>query len=473
MKIWTILRKFWTRQEPIAGLEITDNFIRLVLLNVNKENDSTAIKEYAEQPLAPGIIINGIIKDAAKLSLALLKLKKSLKMPADYIIASIPSDTIYTKILSFPKSIEGLKLVEAIKLAIDFQLPRQASEVYCSWEIFSGQNLWKVFAAEAPKKIIDPYIDCIRKVFNLVALEFHAVSFSRVASFEKNKPVLLKITNQSSNSFFVIKDNVVYFSRTLEQDFPPKKLKKELEKIINFYESSSGEKISKIIDLEKDVVPIDKKINFPELKNNQARLIALGAATRGTILRSQDNFISLLPISTQKAYKYQKAVSFTSLISKLIIGLAIFFAGAFLGVWLLMTALQQRTAEQADYLKNSPISPELTGVEQKIQTANALISTTAEIIKTTPQWSLLIAELQKSIISGVTVNGLNLPAADEVMNITGIASNRVVLNQFRDKLKSSLILDEIKLPLTNLDKKEDIPFTISFRIKNPESIYFK
>ncbi|MDD4901648.1 MAG: pilus assembly protein PilM [Patescibacteria group bacterium] len=472
MRILSFFKKILVPEEPIAGLEISDSCLRLVLLSLNKKTGLIAAREYSEHPLAAGIIINGEIKNPADLCQALLEFKKELRIPVDYAVASIPADKIYVKVLSFPKNIEGPKLEEAIKLAVNFQLPLKPDDAYCSWEIFPGNGSREVFIAEAPKKIIDPYLECLRQTFHLIALEFPAESFTRAAAEEKDQAILLKIANQSSHNFFIIKNNVIRFSRTLGPDFPEKKLKKEAEKISNFYESAANEKISRIINLSEDMPAIDRKIDFPEL-NTGAWLVALGAAVRGIIPRAEDDFVSLSPISAQKAYKYHKAVNFSSIITKLIVGLAIFFIASFLGVWLLMVTLQQQTAEKTDDLSSLPSVPDLAKVEQKVQTANTLIADTAKIMSNSPQWSIVIAELQRLVTGGIIVSGLSLPSAEGTITLSGIAENRTTLNQLRDKSKSSSLLAEINLPLTNLEQREDIPFSISFKLKDPQTVYFK
>ncbi|HTW97114.1 MAG TPA: PilN domain-containing protein [Candidatus Methylomirabilis sp.] len=472
MKFFSFLKKIFVPEEPIAGLEITDAHLRLVLLGLNKKDGAITTRESVERALEPGIIVNGEIKDKNKLSRALWEFKKGLKVSTDYVIASIPADKIYLKILSFPKNIEGERLDEAVRLAIDFQLPHAANDSYYSWEVFPSDGAQKVFVAEALKKDIDPYLECVRRVFRLIALEFQGTSFARVVASEKDKVVLLKITNQSSFSFFIIKNNVIRFSRTLSASYAKKKIDQELEKISDFYESAAGEKISEIIDLTKKSPSIDKKINFP-LADDGSWLMALGAARRGIIPRQLDDFVSLSPISAQKAYKYHKAVSFASILTWLIVGLAIFFIVAFASVWLLMITLQQQTAQKAESISSLSAAPDLQAVEQKIQDANSLISATAEILGHSPRWSLLIEELQKTIIDGIVITGLNLPAADATLSLNGVAQDRVTLNKFRDNLKSSTMLTDVKLPLTNLEQKENIPFSISFNLKNPSGIYFK
>jgi hypothetical protein len=472
MGILSFFKKILVPEEPIAGLEISDSRLRLVLLGLNKQDKSVITREYTEFPLPSGVINNGELKKPDKLFSALLELKKKLKIQVDYVVASIPADKIYTKLLSFPKNIEGQKLEEAIKLAIDFQLPLKPGESYYSWEIFSDDGSQEVFIAEARKKIVDPYLECLHKSFHLVALEFPAESFARAAAGEKDESMLLKITNQTSQNFFIIKNSVIRFSRSISQDILDKKSKKDQEKISAFYESSSGEKISRLLNLGQEAWGIKKEINFTA-PNDGKWLIALGAARRGLIPRYEDDFISLSPISAQKAYKYHKAISFTSIITKSIVGLSIFFTAAFIGTWILMIALQQQASQKTDDLSNLPAMPDLTSVEQKIQQANALISATAETLKSSPRWSGFIGELQKLIIPGIKINSLNLPSPKEAITISGMAENRATLNKFRDTLKASDLLYDVKLPLTNLEQKKDIPFTISFLLKNPESMYLR
>jgi hypothetical protein len=469
---FSFFKKILIPEEPIAGLEISDSSLRLILLSENKKTGLLAAKQFFEQELSSGIIVNGEIKNEAKLSAALINFKKSLKIPVDYVVASIPSGQIYTKTLAFPKNIDEEKLNEAIKLAINFQFPYKAEAVYYSWEINSEKNPQKVFIAEAPKSIINPYINCIFKAFNLIALEFHSASFSRAAVLEKNKPILLKITGRSGADFSIIENSTINFTRSLRNDLTENKINLEADKIINFYESTAGVKVTATIDLSKDNVSINKKIQFPPQKNS-LWIIALGAACRGIIPRQEDNFFSLSPISAQKAYKYHKAVNFTSIITKLAIGLALFFVAAFLGTWILMITLERQDTEKKDDFSNLPSAIDLTAVEQKIKNANSLIAATANILKSSPQWSILVGNLQDLIIDGITVNSLNLQNPEGVISLTGVAKDRPTLNFFRDKLKESAVLKNINLPLTNLDQKTDIPFNISFELKNPSSLYLK
>ena len=59
------------------------------------------------------------------------------------------------------------------------------------------------------------------------------------------------------------------------------------------------------------------------------------------------------------------------------------------------------------------------------------------------------------------------------MILTGISTDMETLNQFKKSLQSSTYLASIELPITNLEQKTDIPFSISFKLKDPNSLFYK
>jgi len=208
-------------------------------------------------------------------------------------------------------------------------------------------------------------------------------------------------------------------------------------------------------------------------KDKKDWLFALGAAARGLIPREDDNLISLLPISTQTAYEHEKAVNFASFLSNLTVGLVLFFSLAFIGVWVLVSTAQQKTVKQLEALGSVPISPEIAQTEQKAQEVNSLIKASSQIVKGTVVWSRLLDELKQKVEAGIVITNLNLSSPEGVMSLAGVAADRNSLNAFKKRMESSEILTEIKLPLTNLEQRERIPFTISFQLKDPKSIYYK
>ena len=75
---WLI--KLFTREEQIAGLEISDNYLRVALLRSGKEDrkdegkSAVEIKFLAEEPLAKGVLTNGSIQNRAEFIKSVKKL---------------------------------------------------------------------------------------------------------------------------------------------------------------------------------------------------------------------------------------------------------------------------------------------------------------------------------------------------------------------------------------------------------------
>ena len=79
-------------------------------------------------------------------------------------------------------------------------------------------------------------------------------------------------------------------------------------------------------------------------------------------------------------------------------------------------------------------------------------------------------ELRLKNSGGITVTAVSFPSPDGVLSISGIAHDRISLNVFKKSLVDSSMFIEVNLPLNNLDKKEAIPFSITFKLKDPASI---
>jgi len=46
------------------------------------------------------------------------------------------------------------------------------------------------------------------------------------------------------------------------------------------------------------------------------------------------------------------------------------------------------------------------------------------------------------------------------------------LNQFKKTFQESPMFFEVELPIANIEQKSEIPFSLSFRIKEPANLYY-
>ncbi|MBI4692384.1 MAG: hypothetical protein HY773_03075 [Candidatus Terrybacteria bacterium] len=178
-----------------------------------------------------------------------------------------------------------------------------------------------------------------------------------------------------------------------------------------------------------------------------------------------------MPVGTEEAYENQKAVVFSGFLSNLALGLSVFFGAVFAGAWILMTVLQQNFNARLSALNVLPLATDSVELENRAENFNELVRRAAGLLENLPKWSGVVEDIRVRAGSGIIINNLSIPSVEGIINISGISQSRIQLNLFRKTLEESLLFTDIKLPLTNLEMKENIPFSISFKLKDPAILY--
>lgn len=525
------LLSLFTREELVAGLEISDNFLRLALLKKSKipapkivkipttkaakvplpteksenqqdvstapisvENkkevpilEKTEVVFLIEEPLEAGIIKDGIVINKESLAKSLKELFKKTNPKVKFAVVSIPAEHAYFKIFSFPKTIQEERLEETMKLTIGFQLPVVPEQVYLDWEKTEGQNQNEVFLTTMPKPVANSYIEALNLAgLRIVAVEISPLSALRSVEIKENSQFVLKIPSLSGVGIYFVKNGKIWFARFLPEKFINKKsFDDESKKLSDFFEFT-GESIGDPIDnigpksiewIELDKLKISNQMatlgesRLNERTDSSKWLVSLGAALRGLMPRHEDNLISLMPVGTEEAYEYQKMATFAEFISSISIGLSIFFSAAFLIAWIFISSIQQQTSKQIENLTALPVPEDAAILEEQTKELNDALSVSTSLINTMPKWSAVLDELKGRVISDIIIVNLSLPSPSDIFGVNGIAKNRSQLNLFKKSLEGSEMFMDINLPLANLEQKENIPFSISFRLKNPKIIY--
>lgn len=327
------------------------------------------------------------------------------------------------------------------------------------------------------KNIIHDYTLSLDQAgIKILALESHLASIARVAAVEPDKAILITKSNPHETTVFVLKDGVIYFSRTIPAVFVTEEafLLKEIDHIKTSFEAEKKIPVTKL-DLAEVLIkneyaqqPELKKLNT---KQQSAWLASVGAALRGEILKGNDDHISLLSIGTAEAYLYQKMATFITLIRNMTVGISLFFLCAFTAIYVFIFSLPQIT--QSAHLNISPsiVSKDMVEIENLIKNTNEISRVSAEILSITPKWSMLLDDINAHIINGVLITNFSAPSVADTMSLVGTAKDRNTLNELKKSLQKSIYVTEVELPITHLEQKGDIPFSISFRLKDPLMLY--
>ena len=479
MNIFNLL----TKKKSIVGLEISDNVLRLAFFrSKNKFNKkiSPSQKELVlvEEIINGNIISEGIILDKESFSKILKNIWLKNKLKSSYVIVSVPEDKIYAHIFPFPKTANEIQLKEAIKLAIDFELPIKKDEVYISSENAGDSNIInEILISAIPKKIANDYISILNSAgIKILALESHLFSIARSIKSKFGQAELYVKTNPKESTIFILKDRSMRFSRTIPAIYAKDEtfLNKEINHIKTWFEIEKNMSVTEL-SLPKASIR-DNHLKYLEengiSQEMQSRwLIALGATMRGEIIEGQDNQISLMPIGTAEAYSYQKITIFITIIRNIIIGISIFFLLTFFATYLFVLSISKTTTKIN--LSNSLIYKDNLQKETWINNLNSITDNSSNILSNTPKWSILLDDINTHIIDGILISNFSVPSINEKIIITGIAKDRETLNKFKKSLQESSYLSSVDLPLTDLGQKGNIPFSISSNLKDPSMLYYK
>jgi len=182
------------------GLDISDLTIKLVQLT--KIRDKIKINAIGQIKLAPGVIVNGDIKNQEALTQEIGKLIASPqygKIESDEVIACLPETQTFIKLISVEKKKD---LDESIKAEIEKHIPVPVNELYYDYQVISqGITEDQILIGAAPKTIVDRFTSLLDSLkLSVVALEIEPVSICRSLLAEES----VKSKGQSDKNYCLL-----------------------------------------------------------------------------------------------------------------------------------------------------------------------------------------------------------------------------------------------------------------------------
>lgn len=495
----TVVKKFVNAINPplqIGGLEITDSYIRFVVIKGKKA-------DFISAKLDPGIIEDGKIKDKEKLRVILAGFHDQMigKKKKIWIIASISDSNVYTEMFALPK-FATQDLTEAARLNLQMISPIDFNTAYADWHLVGEKEVNGVVQSEIlgafiPKQLIDDFEEIADKAgFEIAAIEFPMFALTRAIvelsdQFDKKKNYLVFRLGSDGISFGLVKNGELYFLHFvgwgavygLERKATLESLKKmiidEIHKVLSFYETHwEGMLTNLLLVTPTFETEIKNAIadNFPNLAIEVPTLrpfkelsigwfSVLGSAFRGIVPRDEDAMISLATAGTKEKYEAHQATNFVRLWRNVVATVLVGVLALFIGLDVFLTTTGNRLEGRLSELSQNPAVEKLAGLQQEAAVFNEKIDSIERASRERLLWSGFFEDVQAIAGSNISIRRISIQGVDAPVTVFGEAATQTAIGEFEKALKTNPKIANVTFQLSSVSQIEEGKYAFSMGFK--------
>lgn len=498
---WWLLKRRLVPPEEVAGLDITDSFCRLVLLDPATLNIAAA----AQAKIPPGTVVAGRVKAPANLVSALRQVRQTAG-PAfsshPVAILSLEPPLFFTHVLELPEIPES-SFEEAARLNATQLSPIRLRDAYFDWQNL-GVNLEtfarEIYIAIAARSDIDPYLDAARRAgIDIVAVEPSSLGLVRMLTYfvtaaDKRQAYLLIYVFSDGMDFVIAKEgkplfNHFFFWRDISEtkdgrmtvdDFE-KVTRQGIAKVSAFFLTRHKESISNVVIFtplfQKELTAMlrdefQMKVagyRFPIYNSSpipETWVGALAAALRGVIVRAEDVMVSTMPLGTEELFRRRQIRVFASFWSKTIAAVFLFLAFVFAGLFGLAANLKTNLSDNASVQRRSENTIESVRLLREAEEFNALVEAAKSAESQEERLVEELRALSEATSPSVSYQNISLSGDERSVIIRAIATSRAEAVAFKGRLEKTGKFEKIDLPLGAIfDTVGGVSFTVNATFK--------
>jgi len=214
--------EFLTLKPEAFGLDISD--LSLKIIKLKRKGKFLTLSSFLEKDISQGIIKEGEIKDEeglVKIIKESLPKIKGEKLKTKHVVVSLPEEKAFLQVIQLPRMPEE-DLKSAVIYEAENYIPLPIEEVYLDSQIvlplYDHLDYFDVLIAALPKKIVDPYLSCIKKAgLYLKALEIESLAIARALIKKEISPfpTLLIDFGATKTSFIIFSGYSVRFTNSI------------------------------------------------------------------------------------------------------------------------------------------------------------------------------------------------------------------------------------------------------------------
>jgi hypothetical protein len=492
--LWRIINPF----KPVGGLSINDSSLKYVRIDENNRLIKASLR------LPPGLIENGKIKNRALTKQALETLKSYIAPPRGdqrtNVVVSLQDNLVYSRVFTVP-SLEDKALQEAALLNLQMISPIDLKQAYYGYQpvgiVSNGGRQLELLGAFVPSAVADEWLLLLRESgFSPIAIEFQSLSAVRVMDYlkitdPKSTYISLSVTADGLN-FAIIKNNNLYFDyfyswksvgpggRQIAFADLEQSIFTEVERVLNFASSRFNVSVSRIFVVAEGLaikIAASIKSRFPQIDSQELSLMttaglpadwlaALGAAIRGAMPRSRDQFISLNAITVRQEYFQEQALNLVAVWRSAFWVALAFLTVLYSGSDLILRRLKDNLTTSQTIVFPASDNQEYSALKAQADSFNSLVRLVAEARRQETVISPFLRKIKELAGSDAVLLRISTQPADGsvTLNISSPSLDRS--QRFVDKLKATPQLQNVAQPLESLsiDPDGSVTFIVTFKL---------
>jgi hypothetical protein len=477
-----------------GGLSVSDSVIRYFRMEEGRPIS-------ASLRLPPGIVEEGKIKNK-ELAIAAFKDIRAMissggKPPE--VVVTLESGVVYSQFFTLPQ-LEASGIKEAAELNIQMISPVNISQAYYGYQLIGespGGIGYDFLGGFIPSSIINDWVSVFKAADIVpVVVEFQSLSLVRAAvvsgGLDKRVASLVIDVSSEGLDIMIVKNGNLYFDyfypwkniqgedRSISFDKFKQTLSAEVGKVMNFSLSRFGSEVKKIfVNAEGigDKVVSSIKGQFPGAEISLLTLgdtnlppswaACFGASLRGAMSRSEDDLISLSPLTVIEEYGRNQIINMISLWGRVFAGVLIFLVfivGA--GDLLLRRVRLDLDSQTVRGLSGNELS-EFGRLSLEATEFNKQVALVGEAKRGEGGISPFVERIS-GLSSEVRLTRLSVQSIISPVSINGTASSADAVSRFHRQLAALKGVSDIQFPLSSLISTPDgrTSFTMSFKVQS-------
>lgn len=457
-------------KKSFVSIAFSSKKLQVLKLNSSKKK----VVKFATIDLPQGLIVNHRVQDKIALASILKNLWKKLELKEKSVGIVVPEFSTFIKLLTLPRLVFE-ELGEAVEWQAHDFLPKKVNEMSMDWKIVQKlEDAYQVLAVAMEREILEGYVDAVGSA-GLFPMVVETPSLSLVRVGEKNLPGRLIVYEYFDETILIVADKNDVVGSSVVASRESGEIVKTAGRIIRHYKNVKVQGILVGgIGLEQSLPKtLNDSLKLPvgKLKASvggfsetdiQGYLIPISLQFKEPTEPADEHTINLLPQAVVDKYKSKR--SQVQVWSLMMIVTFMIWSSFLVVTGTYVYLAQQVGVHKKENSVNLNVISKTEEARNKIKKVNKSSNMVLKIIGATLHPQTILNDISKAKPGGIVINNYKMELDRGEIAITGIASTRADLLDFKQNLESTEGFSKVSIPISNFEVESNLRFSLGFNI---------